>query len=118
MFGLGMSEIFFLAILALIVIGPKELPEVARTLGRFINELKRSTSVLGDELKQQVRIDPVDLNKNRPHPEANSDLEPADTYNHQSHNEYKEETASVDGEQLELVDQNSSQDKKEGQRPS
>ena len=57
MFGLGMSEIIFLAVLALIVIGPKELPEVARTIGRFINELKRSTDVLGDELRQQVRLD-------------------------------------------------------------
>ncbi|MEN0057804.1 MAG: twin-arginine translocase TatA/TatE family subunit [Bdellovibrio sp.] len=61
MFGLGMSEIIFLAILALIVIGPKELPELARTLGRFLNELKRSTNVLSDELKQQVRIDRLDL---------------------------------------------------------
>lgn len=63
MFGLGMSEIIFLAVLALIVIGPKELPELARTLGRFLNELKRSTNVLGDELKQQVRIDKIDLNQ-------------------------------------------------------
>lgn len=57
MFGLGMSEIIFLALLALIVIGPKELPELARTVGRFLNELKRSTNVLGEELKQQARID-------------------------------------------------------------
>ncbi len=63
MFGLGMSEIIFLAVLALIVIGPKELPELARTLGRFLNELKRSTNVLGDELKQQVRMDKIDLNQ-------------------------------------------------------
>lgn len=33
-----------LAALALIVIGPKQLPEVARTLGRFLNEIKRVTS--------------------------------------------------------------------------
>lgn len=63
MFGLGMSEIIFLGVLALIVIGPKELPELARTLGRFLNELKRSTNVLGDELKQQVRMDKLDLDQ-------------------------------------------------------
>ncbi|NUN04496.1 MAG: twin-arginine translocase TatA/TatE family subunit [Bdellovibrio sp.] len=57
MFGLGMSEIIFLGLLALIVIGPKELPELARTIGRFMNELKRSTNVLTDELKQQARFD-------------------------------------------------------------
>lgn len=67
MFGLGMSEIIFLGILALIVIGPKELPELARTIGRFLNELKRSTNVLGEELKQQARFD---LNSNTiPHPQ-------------------------------------------------
>ncbi|MBO9668227.1 MAG: twin-arginine translocase TatA/TatE family subunit [Bdellovibrio sp.] len=61
MFGLGMSEIIFLAVLALIVIGPKELPQLARTLGRFLNELKRSTDSLTDELKTQARIDKIDL---------------------------------------------------------
>lgn len=66
MFGLGMSEIIFLAILALIVIGPKELPEVARTVGRFLNELKRSTNVLGEELKQQARVDRIDFNEPPP----------------------------------------------------
>ena len=57
MFGLGMSEIIFLGVLALIVIGPKELPELARTLGRFLNELKRTTNVLSDDLKQQAGFD-------------------------------------------------------------
>lgn len=63
MFGLGMSEIIFLGILALIVIGPKELPELARTLGRFINELKRSTNILGEELKSQARVDRINFNE-------------------------------------------------------
>ena len=40
-----------LSALALIVIGPKQLPEVARTLGRFLNELKRVT---GDVTKTIV----------------------------------------------------------------
>ena len=57
MFGLGFGEILLLGILALIVIGPKQLPEVARTIGRFINELKRSTDQLKDEFKSQVRVD-------------------------------------------------------------
>jgi len=45
MFNIGFSELVVLGVLALIFIGPKQLPEVARTLGRFINELKRA----GDE---------------------------------------------------------------------
>lgn len=38
-----------LAIIALIFIGPKELPQLARTIGRFVNQLKRSTDALKDE---------------------------------------------------------------------
>ena len=44
MFGLSIAHMILLGGLALIVIGPKQLPEVARTLGRFLNELKRVTS--------------------------------------------------------------------------
>ena len=43
MFGLSFAHILLLAAIALIVIGPKQLPEVARSLGRFLNELKRVT---------------------------------------------------------------------------
>ncbi|MEK2689382.1 twin-arginine translocase TatA/TatE family subunit [Bdellovibrio sp. GT3] len=56
-----MSELIFLGALALIVIGPKELPQLARTLGRFLNELKRTTGDLTDELKAQAKFDPIDL---------------------------------------------------------
>lgn len=57
MFGLGMGEILVLAILGLILIGPEQLPELARTLGRFINDLKRTTDGLTDDLKKQARAD-------------------------------------------------------------
>lgn len=41
----------------MIVIGPKQLPEVARTLGRFLNDLKRSTESLKEEFKSQIDLD-------------------------------------------------------------
>lgn len=43
MFGFSMGEMLLLMAIALIAIGPKQLPEVARTLGKLINELKRAT---------------------------------------------------------------------------
>lgn len=52
MFGLGFSELMVLAVLGLILLGPEQLPEIAKTLGRFINELKRSTDGLTDEFKK------------------------------------------------------------------
>lgn len=57
MFGLGMSELVVLGVLALILIGPQQLPEVARTLGRFLNDLKRSAEGLTDDIKRQAKVD-------------------------------------------------------------
>lgn len=52
---MGLTEIIVLAVIALLVIGPKQLPEVARNLARFINELKRTTQ----DLKQSLHsVDP------------------------------------------------------------
>lgn len=42
MFGLGMTEILMILALALIIIGPKKLPELAKTLGHAMGEFKRS----------------------------------------------------------------------------
>jgi sec-independent protein translocase protein TatB len=44
MFDVGFSEMILLAVIALIAIGPKQLPEVARMVARFINDVKRITS--------------------------------------------------------------------------
>ena len=47
MFGIGMPELLLILALALIVIGPKKLPDIARALGRGLAEFRRAT----DELK-------------------------------------------------------------------
>lgn len=57
MFNMGFTEMLVVAGLALILIGPKQLPELARNLGRVLNELKRSTSVFTEELKSQTDFD-------------------------------------------------------------
>ncbi len=43
MFNLGFSEIIVIGVICLVFIGPKELPEIARIIGRFLNDLKRTT---------------------------------------------------------------------------
>lgn len=57
MFGFSLGEVLFLGVLALIVIGPKQLPEVARHVGRFLNDLKRATEGFTDDIKKQAKID-------------------------------------------------------------
>lgn len=53
MFGIGMPEMFLILAIALIVIGPKKLPDLAKSLGRAFAEFKRATS----ELKESMEID-------------------------------------------------------------
>lgn len=51
MFNMGFTELIFLGAIALVFIGPKQLPEVARTIARLLNELKRTTSGITDSFK-------------------------------------------------------------------
>ncbi len=46
MFGIGFQEMAFLAVIALLVFGPKRLPELARTLGRGMAEFRRASADL------------------------------------------------------------------------
>jgi len=46
MFGIGMPEMIMILVVALIVIGPKKLPDLAKSLGRALGEFKRATSDL------------------------------------------------------------------------
>jgi sec-independent protein translocase protein TatA len=51
MFGIGVPELLVILVVALVVLGPKRLPEVARALGRGLAEFRRATSDLTDELR-------------------------------------------------------------------
>ncbi len=50
---LGFSEMVFLFILALLIFGPKKLPEVGRQIGRFMNEFKRASN----EFRAQIQAE-------------------------------------------------------------
>jgi sec-independent protein translocase protein TatA len=50
---LGLPEIAFIAVLALLIFGPKKLPEIGRTVGRGIAEFRRAT----DELKRSINTE-------------------------------------------------------------
>ena len=51
---LGFSEMVFLFILALLIFGPKQLPEVGRQIGRFMNEFKRASNEFKAQIESEI----------------------------------------------------------------
>jgi TatA/E family protein of Tat protein translocase len=57
MFGIGMPELLVLLGLALIILGPKKIPDLARGLGRAMREFKKAT----EEMKESLREETTEL---------------------------------------------------------
>jgi TatA/E family protein of Tat protein translocase len=61
MFGIGMTELLVILAIGLLVIGPKKLPELARSLGKGLAEFRRASTEMRREfleVAEEVRIDP------------------------------------------------------------
>ena len=61
MFGIGMTELLVILVIGLLVIGPKTLPELARSLGKGLAEFRRASTDMRREfldVAEQTRIDP------------------------------------------------------------
>jgi sec-independent protein translocase protein TatB len=54
MFGLGMGEILIILVLALILLGPKKLPDAAKQLGRGLREFRRATEELKSQFESEL----------------------------------------------------------------
>lgn len=62
MFGIGIPELIVILALALIVIGPEQLPDVAKQIARFVNELRKA----GEEFKRQVDLESIKKLRDEP----------------------------------------------------
>jgi TatA/E family protein of Tat protein translocase len=80
-FGLGVTEILLILVVALLVLGPKRLPEAARSLGRSMAEFRRASS----EIRSSLNLDapdpepPAPAHRSVPEPETKPKLEPTAT---------------------------------------
>ena len=54
---IGMGELLVIFVIALIVFGPRKLPELGRTLGKSLGEFKRASNDLRNTLEEEIHVE-------------------------------------------------------------
>jgi sec-independent protein translocase protein TatA len=54
---IGMPELVIIFVIALIIFGPRKLPELGRSLGKSLSEFKRASNELKSTLEEEIRLD-------------------------------------------------------------
>lgn len=55
MFGLGVPELILICLIALVIFGPKKLPEIGKAMGKSIGEFRKATTEINKEVTEQVK---------------------------------------------------------------
>jgi Tat protein translocase TatB subunit len=56
-FNIGFQELIIIAIIALLIVGPKKLPDLAKSLGKGFSELRRAADDITDDVKNTFKED-------------------------------------------------------------
>lgn len=73
MFDIGMQELIIIFVVALLVFGPKNLPEISRTLGKWVVEIRRGVNIAKSQMEEEIREDfkmPEDIVQSLPKDDA------------------------------------------------
>jgi TatA/E family protein of Tat protein translocase len=57
MFNIGPEELILVLVIALIIFGPKRLPEIGRTIGKALGEFRRASSGIRDEIQRGLNLE-------------------------------------------------------------
>jgi TatA/E family protein of Tat protein translocase len=80
MFGsIGMPELVIILVIALIIFGPRKLPELGRSLGRSLGEFKKASNELRSTLEEEVRVEEQKEQRTKMEAEQSSAIDAAKT---------------------------------------
>jgi Tat protein translocase TatB subunit len=63
MFGIGTQELILILLVAFIFLGPKKLPEIARSLGKAVREFRKASAELREEVEKEIEDTKEEINK-------------------------------------------------------
>lgn len=56
---IGFPELILILVIALLIFGPKKLPEIGKSIGRAIAELKRASNELKETIEEEIRAEEI-----------------------------------------------------------
>ena len=82
---IGMPELIIIFVIALIIFGPRKLPELGRSLGKSLAEFKRASNELRSTLEEEIRLEeqkPEPKPKTEPSKTAEASSAPTELHDH------------------------------------